>query len=275
VELEVMRCPRCGYEWRPKVPNPKECPRCKGRLDYKVPSSPRLPTPGTSQKIKEVSEKMATKRLPWIAAAVVIVVAVGLGSWVLLQPTATTMATVTVGGPWSAVTSPSGWGALSSSIAVGLLQGNYGDFGIENIFIMIHGKWRPGSAPETWVKDENYYENISGSGRTVNIPYERLFDILVVYKIRGDNVAYMRFENTYEYIHIPEWNLTENRLATTTDWEKTCPWHTENVTYGAVGKDYPSSWVRFYNYLDNYGNGFKLPAGGQITINPLTIYTWK
>jgi hypothetical protein len=47
------------------------------------------------------------------------------------------------------------------------------------------------------------------------------------------------------------------------------------VTYGAVGKDYPSSWVRFYNYLDNNGNGFKLPAGGQININPLTIYTWK
>lgn len=261
-----MRCPRCGYEWRPKVPNPKECPRCKGRLDYRVPPSPRLPTPGTPQKIKEVSEKMATRKLPWIAAAVVIVVAVGLGSWVLLQPAAVTHG-------WTSAISVNG--PLSGPIAVGLLEGSYGDFGIENIFIMIHGSWTPGSAPETWVKNENYYENISGSGRTVNIPYERLFDILVVYKIRGDNVAYMRFENTYEYIYIPEWNLTENRLAGTTDWEKTCPWHTENVTYGAVGKDYPSSWVRFYNYLDNNGHGFRLPAGGQININPLTIYTWK
>jgi hypothetical protein len=271
-----MRCPRCGYEWRPKVPNPKECPRCKGRLDYRVPPSPRLPTPGTSQKIKEVSEKMATKRLPWIAAAVVIVVAVGLGSWVLLQPTATTMATVTVGGPWSAVTSPSGWGALSSSIAVGLLQGNYGDFGIENIFIMIHGSWTPGSAPETWVKNENYYENISENGRTVNIPYERRFDILVVYKIRGDNVAYMRFENTYEYINITgTFSVTENRLQGGTDWATTCPWHTENGTYGEVGKNYPANWLRMYNYIDNGGQGFILPAGGSININPLTIYTWK
>jgi hypothetical protein len=260
-----MRCPRCGYEWRPKVPNPKECPRCKGRLDYRVPPSPRLPTPGTPQKIKEVSEKMATKRLPWIATAVVIVVAVGLGSWVLLQPTAVTHG-------WTSAISVSG--PLSGPIAVGLLGSPGSDYGIENIFIMIHGRWE-NATPETWVENENYYARIYQSGMTVNIPYERLFDILVVYKIRGDNVAYMRFENTYEYIHIPEWNLTENRLAGTTDWEKTCPWHQENVTYGAVGKDYPSSWVRFYNYLDNNGNGFKLPAGGQININPLTIYTWK
>lgn len=30
-----MRCPRCGYRWEPKVPKPKECPRCKCRLDWK------------------------------------------------------------------------------------------------------------------------------------------------------------------------------------------------------------------------------------------------
>lgn len=30
----MMRCPRCGYKWEPRVPRPKECPRCKGRLDF-------------------------------------------------------------------------------------------------------------------------------------------------------------------------------------------------------------------------------------------------
>jgi len=218
---------------------------------------------------------MATKRLPWIAAAVVIVVAVGLGSWVLLQPSAT--ATVTLGGPWSSVVSVSGWGALSNPVAVGLLPGPYGDFGIENIFIMIHGSWTPGSNPSTWVKGENYYENISYNGATVNIPYERLFDILVVYKVRGDNVAYLRFENTYEYISITgTFSLTENRLVAGTDWATSVLWY-ENygAAYGAVGKDYPSAYLRLYNYIDNNGNGFKLPAGGSININPLTIYTWK
>lgn len=29
-----MKCPYCGYEWSPRVNKPKECPRCKRRLDY-------------------------------------------------------------------------------------------------------------------------------------------------------------------------------------------------------------------------------------------------
>jgi len=31
-----MRCPRCGYEWEPKIHRPKECPRCKQRLDSEL-----------------------------------------------------------------------------------------------------------------------------------------------------------------------------------------------------------------------------------------------
>ncbi|MEM0358480.1 MAG: hypothetical protein QXG22_00495 [Candidatus Hadarchaeales archaeon] len=265
----MMRCPRCGYEWKPKVPNPKECPRCKVRLDYKPHTT--LPQ-GAPQKIKEVREGMARK-LPWVAAAVVIVVAVGLGSWLWLQPAA-----VTPG--WNAMVNVSG--PLSGPIAVGLLSGPYGDFGIENIFIMVHAnqsQWK-GKAPEEWgttygSDSDNYYAVISQNNQTVNIPYERRFDILVVYRIRGDNVAYMRYENTYEYITITgTFPAEENRLRSQTDWETSDLWHTENVTYGAVGKDYPSSWMRIYNFIDNHGNGFILPAGGSITIN-LTIYTWK
>jgi len=26
-------CGRCGYEWESRKKNPKECPRCKARLD--------------------------------------------------------------------------------------------------------------------------------------------------------------------------------------------------------------------------------------------------
>ncbi len=31
-----MKCPYCGYEWKPRKPNPVSCPRCKRRLDYPV-----------------------------------------------------------------------------------------------------------------------------------------------------------------------------------------------------------------------------------------------
>jgi len=29
IKLKMVKCPRCGYTWTPRVPNPKECPRCK------------------------------------------------------------------------------------------------------------------------------------------------------------------------------------------------------------------------------------------------------
>jgi len=30
------RCGRCEYEWESKKENPKECPRCKARLDINI-----------------------------------------------------------------------------------------------------------------------------------------------------------------------------------------------------------------------------------------------
>lgn len=32
MELATVKCPFCGYEWIPRVPNPKKCPRCTRRL---------------------------------------------------------------------------------------------------------------------------------------------------------------------------------------------------------------------------------------------------
>ena len=31
--IRTMRCNKCGYEWEARKDNPKECPRCKTRLD--------------------------------------------------------------------------------------------------------------------------------------------------------------------------------------------------------------------------------------------------
>lgn len=32
-----ITCWSCSYEWEPRVPKPKECPRCKARLDRPRP----------------------------------------------------------------------------------------------------------------------------------------------------------------------------------------------------------------------------------------------
>ncbi|MGF3573741.1 MAG: hypothetical protein ACQXXG_10050 [Candidatus Bathyarchaeia archaeon] len=32
-EKIVVKCPFCGYVWKPRVDKPVECPRCKNRLD--------------------------------------------------------------------------------------------------------------------------------------------------------------------------------------------------------------------------------------------------
>jgi len=29
IELPTMECKRCHHKWTPRVPNPRECPRCK------------------------------------------------------------------------------------------------------------------------------------------------------------------------------------------------------------------------------------------------------
>ncbi len=33
--VRILECLRCGYEWIPKVENPKQCPKCK-RMDWDV-----------------------------------------------------------------------------------------------------------------------------------------------------------------------------------------------------------------------------------------------
>lgn len=86
-----MRCPRCGYEWKPRVPNPRECPRCKARLDY---PSKRLRAPAPIPEVKEIKEikrkevrKGMSQKLPWVAAAIIIIGVAAVGAWALSRPT--------------------------------------------------------------------------------------------------------------------------------------------------------------------------------------------
>lgn len=31
--MKQKKCPKCNYQWIPRRENPKECPKCKKRLD--------------------------------------------------------------------------------------------------------------------------------------------------------------------------------------------------------------------------------------------------
>jgi len=258
-----MRCSRCGYEWTPKVPSPKECPRCKTRLDYRVPVPPGTPV----EKKMEVVKRMPSK-LPWLATAVIIVVAVGLVG-VFLWPSPTVQG-------WSCLTTAGG--SLPGTVALGLQTGQYGDYGIENIFIMKHGNYTMADNPANWEKvdgsgKENYYENISYNNQTVNIPYEEAFDIVVVVRIRGDNVAYLTWDNVYTLMTISgAFSRTENSLQSS-DWARST-WYENTVPIGSVGKYNQNQYLRFYYQLDNGGAGFKLAAGAQIQFTE-NLYSWK
>ncbi len=32
--MAKLICPKCCYNWESRKPEPRECPRCKTRLDY-------------------------------------------------------------------------------------------------------------------------------------------------------------------------------------------------------------------------------------------------
>jgi predicted Zn-ribbon and HTH transcriptional regulator len=33
ITVKMVKCPKCGHEWIPRIKHPRECPRCKVRLD--------------------------------------------------------------------------------------------------------------------------------------------------------------------------------------------------------------------------------------------------
>ncbi len=279
-----MRCPRCGYEWKPRVPSPKECPRCKARLDFQTSPLPRA----LIKKEKEVMKGMpTTKRL--LAPLVIIVVAAGLGVWLWPSPA--------VHG-WTPISSAkliltrSPDGSTLTITAVGLQTGPYGSFGIENIYIIKQGFT---AGTENGARDDmgNVYEVISSDGQTVNIPYEENFGFCVEFRVRGDNVAYFTLDNVYIYFTTTggAWSETDNELANerTADWiagTAASDWAEyrltgsaadgvdDNATTGAVGKYYPYDVMRVQMIKDNDGNWYKLAAGASIQFR-VEVYSWK
>ncbi|MCK4405989.1 MAG: hypothetical protein KAV43_05755 [Hadesarchaea archaeon] len=236
-----MKCPRCGYEWKPKISQPKECPRCKGRMDY-------LGVVGVP-KIKKGGEKEMTSKLPWATVAVIIVIA-AIGAWALY------------GTPAGEVTPPVGQpGTISLPTAGGIaFAGGIPTYsGIENVYIMQHGLFENTENLSGHENLQSYQGNtavIEDTGLPAeNVPYENYFDIVVAVRGASENMAYVNTENMYVRLVISNaFSDDENTLTT--------------------GKRYQfailtDTWIRVNHLFDNDGNGYKLGAGENID---LTVY---
>jgi hypothetical protein len=40
VSIQLVKCPACGYEWPPRVPNPKRCPNPRCGKPYPLGNPP-------------------------------------------------------------------------------------------------------------------------------------------------------------------------------------------------------------------------------------------
>jgi hypothetical protein len=254
-------------------------------LDYKVQAPPGAPI----EKKVEVVRRMPSK-LPWLATAVIIVVAVAAGAWFLVSPGPATVSGFHPLVSLNFTAQPIGPDMFALTLTgVGLLEGTYGKFGIENIYI-IRDNFPESNTTQTG--DDllgSVYATISQNGQTVNIPYEENFGFAIEFVVRGDNVAYFTLENVYVYFTFTQgqWAGTvENMLDNPARWvkvrlqntTKASTGITDNAPANAVGKYYRDSAMRVRAILENRTGGtpywYKLPAGASTQFQ-VTVYSWK
>jgi len=239
-----MKCPRCRYEWEPRAPQPKECPRCKQRLDYWAGLEPA----GASIK-KRGEEKMASK-IPWVAAAIIIVVA-AIGAWATLK-----------GAP---AAPPTGYAAVTARAAPGKVFGlpPGSNSGILYIHIMRNGG--------TWNMSENLSTYpvgpaqqrlgvISTSGGTANIPYGVAFDIVVDVVGHDDNMAYVQEENLQVWLAASGDITITGAYSTNAEEDNYMPVPTSSRIYANVRK---STW-----------QNKTLLAGQSMSLDNVSLELW-
>jgi len=245
-----MKCPRCGYEWESKIPDPKECPRCKGRLDY-------TPGPVGAPKIgKKGGEKVMTSKLTWATAMILIVAVAGVGAWAVLGTPGAPAGTATI----NAIV---GQGTV---FAAGHPAGNAS--GIENVYILQHGQ------------GDNENDNLSGNAHLLgtitattgscSIAYETTFDIVVAVQAGTDNMAYVKIDNMKVGLQISgSFTLAEENAGGTTNS------HMAQHSWDNSGYGTTSGYLRINAIWDNNGAGYKLLAGESISLTNIRLWGWK
>jgi hypothetical protein len=242
-----MKCPRCEYEWKPKIIKPKECPRCKARLDY-------TPGPVGAPKIgKKGGEKEMTSKLPWATVALIIVVVAAIGAWKIFA------------NPTTPVTPTTGYATVTVGSTNVVFTGTIPTYsGIENIYIM--------DTESGYAKDSDLgtvttgrMGTITGSGGTANIPYENSFDIVVAFKLRApENAAYAAKENAHvELTASGGFTIGPENLPNDNMW-----------TFASENSGTHYGWVRVNAIWDNGGNGYKLLADGSLSLSSVRLFGW-
>jgi hypothetical protein len=200
-----------------------------------------------------------TNRFLW-AVAVIIVLVVGLGAWAILE---------------RAPTTPSGYATITGIAgkrtlwAAGTPAGT--SSGIENVYIVTHGAVNENI---NLSGNANLLGVITSSGGSCSIPYETSFDIVVAVKAGTDNMAYARIDNMNVGLQISgsfsaaEENAQTPGHSTTNCRMATYSW--DNNGYGTT-----SGYLQINAIWDNNGNGWKLPAGGSITLGNIELWGWK
>jgi len=187
-----------------------------------------------------------TSKLPWAAAAVIIVVA-AVAAWAIwgqapaVPPTGAATITAIVG-PGTVFTGP---------------IPTYS--GIENIYIVKAGQDYSGNF--SGLGTDNVLGTITATTGSVDIPYETDFAIVVAVKGAKENMAYVVKENMYVYVSITgSFTASENTNVTN-----------NRTIFVDGGADY----IRVNHYCDNGGSYYKLPAAGTITLDPVSYYCYK
>ncbi len=233
--MSFVTCPSCGY---------------KTHRSGEETVVPRPEVRGTTS--TEVIK--VTSKTPWFATAAAVIMAAAIGAWALWPtgtPVTPSYATVSaIAGPGTVFTG----GVPSAS-------------GIENVYIIA----------TSGLDDDN--ENVSGdpdilgvieadSGST-NIPYETAFTIVVAVKAHSDNLAYVVRENMkVELTGSGSFTISaENAGDSANSHLAAEPF--DNSGYGTT-----SGWLRINAVWDNGGTGYRLPAGGTLSLDPIRLWGW-
>lgn len=195
--------------------------------------------------------KEITSKLPWAAAATIIVVAVGLGAWALFG-----------GAPGEITPTPGGW----TSYVFAYPPDNSG---IENIYFVEN---KVGCIADTSAdmslaaSQENLLEYLgtdviaTRTENTPNIPYDNYFQLIVSITAKKPPICNLTLDNLYVWFEATgDISFTDN-TATTSDGEE--------FIVSAVGDT-----IRVNVVYDNAGAGFKLPAGGSFSYT-VKLYIW-
>lgn len=226
-----------------------------------------------------------SSRIPWVAATLIIVVAAGLGAWMLSTPLTTTVGS-RVEGWGGAVSTSAGWTPVQSTsgpLATGGVINGVGwaaiggtdNVGIENIYILDVGGYAGTENDDNFQGGPAYLMGrITATLGSVNIPYENTFAIAVGIKAKApDNMAYVRKENmqvdvrlVFPGVTVEENSGNDNSTGAYTGVE---------VLRYATGLGTTSGFIWVNAIWDNAGAGYILGAGNSLDIQRVTLWTWK